>query len=194
MANFNTTPTYTLHITDRIDISVDFSKSGKNVPSAEARIGNSKEQIKQLVGKTLSQTFAPPMKLSFQDSFNLHLLYKRRVMNNTVIGVHFDVEHIFRRYRELGGPYRQEYHTSHKKINIVLGLSGNSSTDGKPNLAPTTGNSSNDGTPDLVPTTDHIFRICPQFRILLIGKVSCVASSHAGFDTAPNRQVSASHR
>jgi hypothetical protein len=28
-------------------------------------------------------------------------------MNNTVIGVHFDVEHIFRRYRELGGPYRQ---------------------------------------------------------------------------------------
>jgi hypothetical protein len=90
--------------------------------------------------------------------------------------VRFNVEDIFHTYDPLGRPERQgeavtilaiityslcntEYHMSHEKINIVLGLSVNSSTD----PAPTTGNSSTDGTPDLVPTTDDVFRICPRY-------------------------------
>ncbi|KAJ8593314.1 hypothetical protein M405DRAFT_930900 [Rhizopogon salebrosus TDB-379] len=188
MANFNTTPTYPLHIAD---ISVDSSKLGKNVLSAEVRIGNSKGPVEHRVGKTLSQTFVPPMKLSLQDSVYLHLVHKK-LLGKKTDDVYFDVEHIFRTYRELRWPERQEYHTSRDKVNIVLGLSGNSSTDEErdlvhttgnsstdrtPDLAPTTDISSTDGTPNLVPTTDHIFRICPQFRILVIGKTGVGKSS-----------------
>ncbi|KAJ8581722.1 hypothetical protein M405DRAFT_831972 [Rhizopogon salebrosus TDB-379] len=176
MADLNATPTYSLHIAD---ISVDFSKFKfwENVASAEAHIGHSKVAIEHRTGKTLSQTFAPPMKLCFQDPFYLDLLYKRfRVMTKTY-DVRFNMADIFRTYDPLGRPERQEYHMSHEKINIVLGLSVNSNTDRKPDLAPTTGNSSTHGTRDLVPTTDDIFRICPQFRILVIGKTGVGKSS-----------------
>ncbi|KAJ8581723.1 hypothetical protein M405DRAFT_831977 [Rhizopogon salebrosus TDB-379] len=56
----NKTPTYHLFIAD---ISVDFSGWEEDVHSAEARINNVpvKAASKRYVGKTLSQTFVPPM-------------------------------------------------------------------------------------------------------------------------------------
>ncbi|KAJ8587350.1 hypothetical protein M405DRAFT_934775 [Rhizopogon salebrosus TDB-379] len=152
----NKTPRYHLYIAD---ISVDFSGWDEDVHSAEARIDNLpvKAAWKRHVGKTLSQIFVPPMKLSIQDSFSLHLVYNG---NDKPDGVHFNMNHIFQAYgaqAALGGPEKQKYHTPHRKIHIVLNLSKNSRTNGKS---------------DLVPTIDDISVICPRlrFRILLIGK------------------------
>ncbi|KAJ8591658.1 hypothetical protein M405DRAFT_788563 [Rhizopogon salebrosus TDB-379] len=158
-----------LHIAD---VSVVFStiRLREGVRSAEPRIGDLEVKVaknRHDDRKTLNQTFLPPITISLQDSFSLHLVYKtqRRTRANQLDDIHFDVNDIFQAYRTqaaLGRPERQEYHTTRGNVNIVLGLSGNSSSDGKP---------------DLVPTTDHIFHICPRFRILVIGKSGIGKSS-----------------
>ncbi|KAJ8588884.1 hypothetical protein M405DRAFT_792377 [Rhizopogon salebrosus TDB-379] len=153
------TPASHLYITD---ISVDLSKSGKDVQSAEARIGTlSGTPIEHHEGKTLSQTFVPPLTLSRRDSFSLRLLCKttQALHRHDRHNIQFDLEDIFHRCGVLRGPERQEYFRSHGGITIVLRLL-----------------SAHD-TPDLPLTTDDISRICPRFRILVIGKTGVGKSS-----------------
>jgi hypothetical protein len=45
----------------QIGVSIDFSKSGKDAEIAEVRIGNLHTSIEREAGKTLRQTFAPPV-------------------------------------------------------------------------------------------------------------------------------------
>ncbi|KAG1726783.1 uncharacterized protein EDB91DRAFT_1165595 [Suillus paluster] len=59
---------------------------------------------------------------------------------------------------------RQEYNKIHKKFRIVIELSSDATTE--------VGSMS-----DLQPTTDEIIRICPRFRILVIGKTGVGKSS-----------------
>ncbi|KAG2345526.1 hypothetical protein BDR05DRAFT_960448, partial [Suillus weaverae] len=77
-------------------------------------------------------------------------------------------------FRECSAGDRREYNKVHKNITVVVELSRNPITEQAEQLA-----SSSDETLQLWPTTDQIFRKCPQFRILVIGKRSysyCEAS------------------
>jgi len=73
----------------------------------------------------------------------------------------FEMEDMFREC-DAGG--RREYNKVHKHITIVIEFSGNPGTEAEQLV------SSSDETTELRPTTDEIFRRCPQFRILVIGK------------------------
>ncbi|KAG1869347.1 hypothetical protein DFJ58DRAFT_60635 [Suillus subalutaceus] len=74
-------------------------------------------------------------------------------------------------FRECSARERQEYHKVHKKITIVVELSGNPTTEQIEQIV------SSDESLELRPTTDEIFRRCPQFRILVIGKTGVGKSS-----------------
>lgn len=152
-----------LHISG---ISIDFSNSEKNIESAEARIGEVLRPIERDAGKTMRQTFSPPIKLSLVDTFSLRLRYKRRFRNIGLEDILFDLHDMLR--TSDGG---QEYHKSHENIKIVVVLSGGATTEhAEPN--PTS-----DTTPELQPETDAIIQICPRFRILVIGKTGVGKSS-----------------
>ncbi|KAG1744542.1 uncharacterized protein EDB91DRAFT_1246668 [Suillus paluster] len=158
-----------LHISG---VSVDFSRSRKNVESAEARIGKSHRQIERGAGKTLRQTFSPSMKLSLGDSFSLHVRHKTflgmRIEHQDIV---FDTEDMFRESRERVELEKQAYNKSHKNFQIVVELSRNATTEAEQPV------SSSDENRELQPTTDEIIRICPRFRILVIGKTGVGKSS-----------------
>ncbi|KAG2052520.1 hypothetical protein BDR06DRAFT_957503 [Suillus hirtellus] len=153
-------------------ITVDFSKFKTNTESAEVRIGKFNSPIKHAEGKSLCETFSPPMLLwclvcfrmfSRGDIFSLHVRYKKRFVMKTK-DITLDPDDIF---LATGG---QEYIKLYKKIRIVVNLSGNTST--KAEQAASSGQSSG-----LLPTTSAIFEKCPRFRILVIGKVGVGKSS-----------------
>ncbi|KAG2125445.1 hypothetical protein DEU56DRAFT_570816 [Suillus clintonianus] len=133
-------------------LSVDFSKSAKNVESAQVRIGELHTPVERGEGKTLQHTFSSPIKLSIGDSFSLH----------------FDTKDIFRLFGASGEPETQEYTKSHKNFTIVVKLSRNAATEA--------GQSSSEH-PALQPTTDKIIQMCPRFRILVIGNTGVGKSS-----------------
>ncbi|KAG1808963.1 uncharacterized protein BJ212DRAFT_1579820 [Suillus subaureus] len=145
-----------------IGISVDFSKSGKNVGSAEVRIGRLRYAIEREVGKILRRTFSPPIELALADSFSLDLRHKSWWFGAKAghEDINFDTNDIIR-------VERQEYIKFHKKIKITVELFGNTSTSTE--RAEQTATSSGEH-PELQSTTGEIIRICPRFRILVIGK------------------------
>ncbi|KAG1813464.1 hypothetical protein EV424DRAFT_1416565 [Suillus variegatus] len=153
------TPVSPLYISGVI---VDFSDSKKNVESAEVRISKSPTPIKSGAGKALQQTFSPPIKLSLGDAFSLHVRYKKWLgLRTEHEDIDFGPEDMF---RVCGARERQEYNKVHNNIKMVVELSGNLTTETEQVF-------SSKETPELQPTTDEIFRKCPQFRILVIGKV-----------------------
>ncbi|KAG2335649.1 hypothetical protein BDR05DRAFT_920671, partial [Suillus weaverae] len=81
----------------------------------------------------------------------------------------FEPEDMFSKY---SAGNRREYNKIHKNIAIVVELSGNPTTEYAEQLV-----SPSDETLELRPTTDEIFRECPQFRILVIGKTGVGKSS-----------------
>ncbi|KAG1806987.1 uncharacterized protein BJ212DRAFT_775994 [Suillus subaureus] len=158
------TPVYPLYISGVI---VDFSKSKKNVESAEVRISlKLPMSIKRGAGKALRQTFSPPIKLSLGDTFSLHIRYKtwHGTGHEDII---FEPEDMF---RERSTIERREYNKVHKKFTIVVELSKNPTTETEQFVF-------SDESLELRPTTDDIFRKCPQFRILVIGKTGVGKSS-----------------
>lgn len=159
------TPVYPLYISGVI---VDFSKSKKNVESAEVRISlKLPMSIKRGAGKALRQTFSPPIKLSLGDTFSLHIRYKtwHGTGHEDII---FEPEDMF---RERSAIERREYNKVHKKFTIVVELSKNPTTEQTEQFV------FSDESLELRPTTDDIFRKCPQFRILVIGKTGVGKSS-----------------
>lgn len=84
----------------------------------------------------------------------------------------FSIEEIFRLSRARGEPETQEYIKFHKKLKIVIELSVNAATERAVQLA-----SSLSENMELQPITDEISRICPRFRILVIGKTGVGKSS-----------------
>ncbi|OAX37671.1 hypothetical protein K503DRAFT_219392 [Rhizopogon vinicolor AM-OR11-026] len=168
-----------LHISG---ISVDFSKSGKNIESAELRLRDEQRLFGPGLGseKTFHETFVSPMKLSRGDTISLRLLCKRWLpWQNQRKDIDFDTEEVF---GACDTREKYEYHKSHKGIAIVLSLNGNTTTKKVEQSA-----SSSEESLELRPTTDKIFEICPRFRILVIGKTGVGKSSlinHAfGVDT-----------
>ncbi|KAG1892897.1 uncharacterized protein F5891DRAFT_1068363 [Suillus fuscotomentosus] len=160
------TPVSPLYISGVI---VDFSNSNKNVESAEVRIcRKSPMPIESGAGKALRQTFSPPMNLSLEDTFSLHVRYKRWYGTE-----HEDIafEPVEDMFRKCSTGERREYKKVHKNINIFVELSGNPTTEQTEQVF------SSDETRELRPTTDEIFRKCPQFRILVIGKTGVGKSS-----------------
>ncbi|KAG1733789.1 hypothetical protein EDB19DRAFT_1911354 [Suillus lakei] len=175
---------YPLYISS---VSVDFSKSNKNVESAEVWIGRSPTLIERErgAGKALHRTFSPPMELSRGDTFSLHLRYKKW-HGTKHEDIDFEPEDMF---GMCGANERQgetmlvapspwshvlnlpcaEYNKIHKNITIVVDLSGNPTTEAE-QLVSSSGKT-------LQPTTDEISRICPRFRILVIGKTGVGKSS-----------------
>ncbi|KAG2081316.1 hypothetical protein BD769DRAFT_1621226 [Suillus cothurnatus] len=141
-------------------ISVDSSNSEKNVELAEARINQLLRPIAHNAGKTMRQTFSPPIKILLGDTFSLHLRYRRRFRKIDDEDIHFDLTDMLRT-----SDARQEYHKSHDNIKIVVVLSGNTITEHTEQSA-----STSDTTLELQPTTSEIIQICPRFRILVIGK------------------------
>ncbi|KAG2114996.1 hypothetical protein BD769DRAFT_1642260 [Suillus cothurnatus] len=160
------TPVYPLYISGT-SLNVDFSKSKKNVESAEVRINDlrSPTSMKSGAGKVLRQTFSPPMKFSPGDMFSLHVRYRKWYgIRHEDIG--FEPDDMFRECSA------GEYNKVHKNITIIVQLSKNPNIEHAEHAAP-----SSDGTLGLQPTTDEIFRNCPQFRILVIGKTGVGKSS-----------------
>ncbi|KAG2127680.1 hypothetical protein DEU56DRAFT_526745 [Suillus clintonianus] len=149
---------YPLHISG---LSVDFSKSAKNVESAQVRIGKSHAPVERATGKTLQLIFYPPMKLSIEDSFSLHVRHSTWFRMKTV-GIQFDTEDIFRVFGASGELETREYTKVHKNFTVIVELSRNTATE-------VLAGSSSGGSQELQPTTDEIIRICPRFRILVIG-------------------------
>ncbi|KAG2348295.1 hypothetical protein BDR05DRAFT_995709 [Suillus weaverae] len=150
-------------------IAVDFSNSKTNVESAEVRMGKLHSPIEHEAGKrSLRRTFSPPMELSHGDTFSLHMRYKKWLgMKTKHKDIIFNPEDIFRVY---SGSDRQEYNKFHKKIRIVVDLSENTTTEAEQFV-------SSDKSLELRPTTSEIFRKCPRFRILVIGKTGVGKSS-----------------
>ncbi|KAG2143581.1 hypothetical protein DEU56DRAFT_242395 [Suillus clintonianus] len=108
------------------------------------------------------------MKLSVGETFHLRVGYKRWFgLKHDEEDIAFEPEEIFRIY---GASERQEYIKFHKKIRIVVELSGNTTEVAQ--VASSSGKNS-----ELQPTTDEISRICPRFRILVIGKTGVGKSS-----------------
>ncbi|KAG1727228.1 hypothetical protein EDB19DRAFT_2042885 [Suillus lakei] len=161
------TVAYPLYISG---VFVDFSKSNKNVKSAEVQIGKSSTPIEREpgAGKALRRTFSPPTELSRGDAFSLHLRYKRW-SRAKYIDIIFEPHSMFRVCGATAE--RQEYITFHDKIRIVVNFSRITTTE-----VEQLGSSSINNF-ELQPTTDEISRICPQFRILVIGKTGVGKSS-----------------
>ncbi|OAX37669.1 hypothetical protein K503DRAFT_801056 [Rhizopogon vinicolor AM-OR11-026] len=158
-----------LHISD---ISVDFSKSGRDIKSAELWLRGVQRHVGTDLGsgKTLHETLVPPMKLSRGDTFSLRLLHKSQFLRrNKHKDINFDTEEVF---RACDTREKHEYHKSHKGFAVVLNLNGNTSTEPAGQSA-----SSSEESLELRPTTDKIFEICPRFRILVIGKTGVGKSS-----------------
>ncbi|KAJ8582891.1 hypothetical protein M405DRAFT_829852 [Rhizopogon salebrosus TDB-379] len=158
------------------DISIDFSRSYKIVESAELRLSG----IQRLIARSRSQvgnsrnfqeTFVPPLTLSPEDSFSLRLSYRKRFSKNKIEDVVFDTGHLFNTCS--GVHERHDYHTFRGKIAIVVKLVGNT---GAEQQGQQSSNPRKESL-DLDPTTDDIFRICPRFRILVIGKTGVGKSS-----------------
>ncbi|OJA15815.1 hypothetical protein AZE42_09163 [Rhizopogon vesiculosus] len=177
------TPAY-LHISG---ISIDFSKPSKTIESAEVRLCGVPKAIvsgrdaSAGTVKKLHEKFDRPMKLSRGDPFSVRL-YKKRVFMNKHEDINFDTADVFRAWAN-GTLRNHEYCKSHGKIAIAVQLVENAvtSTSGGPvsQASPeqaVTFNSSEE-TLELHPTTDEIFRICPRFRILVIGKTGVGKSS-----------------
>ncbi|KAG2063664.1 hypothetical protein BDR04DRAFT_1163437 [Suillus decipiens] len=143
-------------------VSVDFSNSKRNVKFFEVQ--GSPTPIKSGSGKVLLQSFSPPMKLSLGDAFSLHVRYKK-LLGIKSEDIVFDPEDMF------GARDKREYVKVYNNITIVVKLSGNQTTDAEQLV------SSSAETQELRPTTDEIFRNCPQFRILVIGKTGVGKSS-----------------
>ncbi|KAG2368056.1 hypothetical protein BDR07DRAFT_1605662 [Suillus spraguei] len=167
--SFRTLPVHhPIHISG---VSVDFSKSGKNVESAGVRIGQLRHTLIERdreAGKILRQTFHPPMELALGDSFSLDLRHKSWLgMKAEHEDVDFDTGDIVR-------VERQEYVKFHKKIKITIELSRNTSTSTKEAEQTATSPCEN---PKLQSTTEEIIRNCPRFRILVIGKTGVGKSS-----------------
>ncbi|KAG1810483.1 uncharacterized protein HD556DRAFT_1454633 [Suillus plorans] len=141
-------------------ITVDFSKLKTNVESAEVRIGKFNSPIKREEGKSLCETFSPPIMFSRGNIFSLRMQYKGRFVMKTK-DITFDPNDTF---LVSSG---QEYIKWYKKIRVVVDLSGDTST-----KAVSSGQSSG-----LLPTTADIFESCPRFRILVIGKTGVGKSS-----------------
>ncbi|KAG1777945.1 hypothetical protein EV702DRAFT_1278288 [Suillus placidus] len=104
------------------------------------------------------------MKFSRGDTFSLHVRYKKWYgMKSKHEDIVFEPEDMF---RECSAGERREYNKVHKNITVVVELSGNPTAKHTEQLV-----SPSDETLELQPTTDEMFRKCPQFRILVIGKV-----------------------
>ncbi|KAG1738213.1 hypothetical protein EDB19DRAFT_1909329 [Suillus lakei] len=148
-------------------VTIDLSKLNKNVEFAEVRIGKSPTPIEHGAGKALRRTFSPPMELSHGDTFSLHLRYERwyGTEHEDIV---FEPEDMF---GVCDASERQEYNKTHKNISIAVELSGNLTTEAEQLV------SSSDKTLELQPATDEISRICPRFRILVIGKTGVGKSS-----------------
>ncbi|KAG2336929.1 hypothetical protein BDR05DRAFT_970748 [Suillus weaverae] len=86
--------------------------------------------------------------------------------------IYFDTEDIFRVSGARGEPDKQEYIKFHKKFKIVIELF--KSTTMNRAEQPVSSSSKNR---ELQSTTDEIIRICPRFRILVIGKTGVGKSS-----------------
>jgi GTP-binding protein EngB required for normal cell division len=138
-------------------ITVDFSKSRTNVESAEVQISKLPHSpMEHEAGKSWRRTFSPPIELSHEDTFSLHMRYKTWFgMKTEYEDIVFNLDDMFRVY---SASDRQEYNKFHKNIRIVVDLSGNTTT-------------------ELGPTTSEIFRKCPRFRILVVGKTGVGKSS-----------------
>ncbi|KAG1842104.1 hypothetical protein C8R48DRAFT_738004 [Suillus tomentosus] len=97
--------------------------------------------------------------ISHEDPFSLRIRYKESFGMKTK-DIAFDPDVIFLVSSASEG---QEYIKSHEEIMIVVALSGNTSAESEQSIS--TGQSHT-----LLATTSEIFRSCPQFRILVIGK------------------------
>ncbi|KAG2746350.1 hypothetical protein P692DRAFT_20954934 [Suillus brevipes Sb2] len=146
--------------------------------------------MKSGAGKALLQRFSPPMTLSHGDTFSLRMRYKAWFwMKGEYEDVVFEPDDMFRVCvaRERQGENNNhralafiahrsnliciEYSKVHNGITIIVKLSGDSTTEAEQLI------SSSDESLELRPTTDEIFRKCPQFRILVIGKTGVGKSS-----------------
>ncbi|KAG2125449.1 hypothetical protein DEU56DRAFT_916504 [Suillus clintonianus] len=140
---------------------LDFSKSAKHVESAQVRVGKLHMPVEHGEGKTLQQTFSSPIKLSTGDSFSLHVCHSVTWFGiKAVEDIRFDTKEIFRLFGSSGEPDTREYVKTHKKFTITVKLSRNTGTESVPSSGEHL---------ELQPTTDEIIRICPRFRILVIG-------------------------
>jgi len=153
------------------DISIDFNKSKKTIESAELHLSGVQKLIAREVGnsKGFQETFVPPLELSPEDSVSLRLLCKKRFSKNKTENVEFDTRDVFNTCS--GVHERHDYHKSHGGIAIVVKFIGNTGAEEQGQQY------SNSSDESLHPTTDDIFRICPQFRILVIGKTGVGKSS-----------------
>ncbi|KAG2072248.1 hypothetical protein BDR04DRAFT_1096827 [Suillus decipiens] len=109
------------------------------------------------------------MELSHGDTFSLHIRYKTwKWLKMKHEEITFSPEDVSRVHN---AGERQQYIKFHKKIRIVVDLIEITSTE----QADQSGSS--DKSLELRPTTSEIFRKCPRFRILVIGKTGVGKSS-----------------
>ncbi|KAG1797966.1 hypothetical protein EV424DRAFT_1441295 [Suillus variegatus] len=140
-------------------VTVDFSKSGKDVEFAEVLIGNDfRWPIRPQAGRSWRVTFPETILLSYPDAFLLRIWYKEHFKTKLKHeDIHIDLGDTFLAYSASEG---QTYIMWHGNIKIVVDFSENTSTEIK-----------------LLPTTSGMIERCPRFRILVIGKVGVGKSS-----------------
>ncbi|KAG1813467.1 hypothetical protein EV424DRAFT_1514830 [Suillus variegatus] len=108
--------------------------------------------------------------ISHEDTFSLRIRYKESFGMKTK-DIAFDPDDIFLVSSASEGQASIEYIKSHEEIRIVVALFGNISPE-QSEQSISSGQSHR-----LLATTSEIFRSCPQFRILVIGKTGVGKSS-----------------
>ncbi|KAG1840871.1 hypothetical protein C8R48DRAFT_739820 [Suillus tomentosus] len=148
-------------------VKVDFSKFKTDITAFEVWIGKSLRPpyVKHQARKSLRQTFFPPIVFSAGDTFSLHIQYIDRSLC-----LEMKTEEIIINPDNLFRVWRREYIMVHKKFRIIIEFSRNTGTEAKHFVSP--GESL-----ELRPIADEIFRKCPRFRILVIGKTGVGKSS-----------------
>lgn len=124
-------------------------RSANEVSSAELTISGQHYRISgQREGNVLRADFGPPLESPLQDQFSLSIISSGSGYTER-IDLSFDAHDVYIKSEQY------TFRKAHKHLEIILEIS------------PSVGLTS----PELlIPTTDELLRICPHFRILIIGK------------------------
>ncbi|KIM82345.1 hypothetical protein PILCRDRAFT_477024 [Piloderma croceum F 1598] len=165
------------------DITIRVTKPGRSLDSVDLLIGEKRPELhwNRIEEQVLQATINPTLKLSSSHLLNLRLHYRRWLVSNERQEITINAAELL----HSGGEgeireWRQSYSKIEVKIIWSYAMPNEMADDAVHDVAADhltqQRDSANPDTP-LPSMTDEILRICPRFRILVIGKVGVGKSS-----------------
>ncbi|KAJ8597151.1 hypothetical protein M405DRAFT_836649 [Rhizopogon salebrosus TDB-379] len=165
---------------------IELQHEAIKVKRAELHIGSQRYKLRRQEGRLgiLRKEFTPALEPPLPEHFFVSVIYNKLFYDKLPSwarkpdeNISFDPQEILRSMQGEGG--RRALEKVHNNLKVVLGVSPQHPADDQHNPSPA-------GTQKLTPTTEEILRICPRFRILVIGKTGVGKSSliHRAFGVA----------